>query len=127
MIQPRPLDAHLEVEEVVAYVAKTLSSSKREQVERHLADCAECTSEIAAVSGLHPPVLTRTPRWAIAAAAAAAVGAMALLGPGLLQRAQKDTPVRGGEGQPTVTILLPGSGAVLRQAPNLVWRPVAGA
>jgi len=127
--QRRSSDPHLEVEEVVGYSAGTLSSSERERVERHLADCDECTSEIAAVSRLRPPVRTRTRRLAITAiaAAAAAVAGIALLGPGVLRRPPAGPPVRGGESLPAVIVLLPASGAVLHQAPDFVWRPVAGA
>jgi hypothetical protein len=127
MVSEPSSDTHLEVEEIVGYTAGTLSSSARERVERHLADCTECTSEIVAVSRLHQPVRTRTRRLAIAAAAAAAViGGIAVLGPGVLHRAPAEAPIRG-ESQPAVVVILPANSALLHQAPDFVWRPVAGA
>jgi anti-sigma factor RsiW len=37
---------HLELSEVVGYVARTLPAGDRDRVERHLADCSQCANEI---------------------------------------------------------------------------------
>ena len=50
--QARSADAHLEVGEVVGYLAGTLTSAEREWVEFHLADCADCTSEVVSAIGI---------------------------------------------------------------------------
>lgn len=126
MSEPQPSDAHFEVEELVGYAGGTLSPASRERVERHLADCEECTSEVAAAVRLRPPARAPRRRLAVAAAAAAVVG-IALLGPGLVHRTPAGPRVRGTEAQPSVAVLSPANGAVLHQPPDLTWRPVAGA
>jgi hypothetical protein len=126
MNQPRSLEAHLETEEVVGYVAGTLSSSERDQVERHLADCVDCTAEIAAVARLRPRPRLPLRRLAPVAAAAAIVG-IAVLGRGALGHHSVGSLERGGEAQAEVTVLLPANGAVLHEVPDLTWRPVPGA
>lgn len=127
MSQPRSSNAHLEAEEVLGYVAGTLSSAERDHLERHLADCAECTSEIAAVGRLRPWDRPHVRRLATVAAAAAAVVGIAVLGPGLLRHTPAGGAVRGSEAQAAVTVLQPKDGAILHAAHDLVWRPVAGA
>jgi hypothetical protein len=120
-------DAHLETEEIVGYLAKTLAPAEREGVERHLADCAECTSEMVAVGRLRPRDHSSNRRLATIAAAAAALAGIALLGPGLVHYTPTDGRVRGSEAQATVTVLAPASGAIVHRVPDFAWRPVSGA
>jgi hypothetical protein len=129
--QARSADAHLEVGEVVGYLAGTLTSAEREWVEFHLADCADCTSEVVSAKRLYQanraPV-RRLAAVAAAAAVAASVAGIALLGPGLVHRGPAGTlPVRGAEPRPAVTVVLPADRAVLGAAPNFTWRAVPGA
>ena len=124
----RSADAHLEVGEVVGYLAGTLTSAEREWVEFHLADCADCTSEIVSARRLHQANRAPVRRLAAVAAAAAAVAGIALLGPELVHPGPPDTlSVRGAEPRPAVTVVLPADRAVLRAAPNFTWRAVPGA
>jgi hypothetical protein len=126
--QPRSADAHLEVREVVGYLAGTLTSAEREWVEFHLADCADCTSEVVSARRLHQANRAPVRRLAAVAAAAAAVAGIALLGPELAHRGPPSTPpVRGAEPRPAVTVVLPADRAVLGAAPNFTWRAVPGA
>ena len=126
--QPRSADAHLEVGEVVGYLAGTLTSAEREWVEFHLADCADCTSEIVSAKRLHQANRAPVRRLAAVAAAAAAVAGIALLGPELVHRGPAGTlPVRGAESRPAVTVVLPAERAVLGAVPNFTWRAVPGA
>jgi hypothetical protein len=126
--QPRSADAHLEVREVVGYLAGTLTSAEREWVEFHLADCADCTSEVVSARRLHQANRAPVRRLAAVAAAAAAVAGIALLGPELVHREPAGTPsVRGAESRPAVTVVLPANRAVLGAAPNFTWRAVPGA
>jgi hypothetical protein len=120
-------DAHLNAEEVVAYLARTLAPADREGVERHLADCAECISEIVAVGRLRPRDHSSIRRLATVAAAAAALAGIALLGPGIVHNTQTDNRERGSEAQFTVIVLAPASDAIVHRVPDFAWRPVAGA
>ena len=121
-------DAHLEVGEVVGYLAGTLTSAEREWVEFHLADCADCTSEIVSARRLHQANRAPVRRLAAVAAAAAAVAGIGLLGPELVHPGPAGTlSVRGAEPRPAVTVVLPADRAVLRAAPNVTWRTVPGA
>jgi hypothetical protein len=64
---------HLEVEQVVSYLENRLHPPERARVEAHLADCAECTTEIAEVRRLSRPAAQPNRRvWVYTAAAAAA-------------------------------------------------------
>jgi hypothetical protein len=126
--QLRSSAAHLEAGEVARYLAKTLSPADRETVEHHLADCAECTAELVAVSRLHRARRAPVRRVAAVAAAAAVVAGIVLLGPGIMPRHPSSAPqIRGAESQPAVRVVLPADGAVLRAAPDFTWRAVPGA
>ncbi len=126
--QPRSSAAHLEEGEVTRYLARTLAPADRESVEHHLADCAECTAELVAVSRLHQSGRVPVRRIAAVAAAAAAVAGIVLLGPGLVPRHPEGAPpIRGAESQPTVSVILPADGAVLTGAPDFTWHAVPGA
>jgi hypothetical protein len=124
----RSADAHLEVGKIVGYLAGTLTSAERELVESHLADCADCTSEIVSAGRLHQANRAPMRRLAAVAAAAAAVAGIALLGPELVHRGPAGTlSVRGADSQPAVTVVLPADHAVVGAALNFTWRAVPGA
>src|SRR5215203_5569266 len=126
--QPRSVDAHLEVGEVVAYLARTLTSAERGWIEFHLADCDDCTSEVVSARRLYQANRAPVRRLAAVAAAAAAVAGIALLGPELNHHRPTDTlPVRGAEPPPAVTVVLPTDRAVLRAAPDFTWHAVPNA
>ncbi len=126
--QPGSVDAHLEVGEAVGYVAGTLTSVQRDRVECHLADCADCTSEVVSARRLYQANRPPVRRIAAVAAAAATVAGIALLGPELVHRGPAGTLlVRGAEFRPGVTVVLPADGAVLAGAPDFTWRAVPGA
>lgn len=69
---------HLESSEVAAYLDCALPVEKRERVEAHLADCAECRREIIDVSRLRSSTRRRS-RWLVFAPAAAAAAIVILL------------------------------------------------
>lgn len=125
--QLRSSAAHLETEGVARYLAKTLSPADRETVEHHLADCAECTAELVAVSRLHRAGRAPARRIAAVAAAAAVVAGIVLLGPGIMRHPASTPQIRGAESQPVVSVVLPADGAVLPAAPDFTWRAVPGA
>jgi hypothetical protein len=123
MTEPHPAGDHLQADEVADYLAGTLSGRLRERITRHLADCEECTAELVAVNRLRRP--SRAPvRW-VAAAAAAAVGAVLLLGPGLMRRPSADEPlVRGTESSIVVRAVQPLEGAELHGRATFAWHGV---
>jgi anti-sigma factor RsiW len=121
---PSP-NGHLDPHEVASYLSGTAGPAARTRLEAHLADCEECTAELAEVRRLQraaPPPR----RWLVPAAAAAAVIAVVLVGPRLGQRQPEPPPVRGDGAPPAVVTLTPPDGATLT-APVFAWRPVAGA
>jgi anti-sigma factor RsiW len=128
MTQPSSSDAHLEVDQVVGYLAGTLSSAERARVQAHLADCAECTSELVEVNRLRRPVRARA-RWLVpAAAAAAAAIVLVVVGPRLARDgSESPSPIRGGEGGPAVSVVAPADGSELPGLPTFTWRGVPGA
>jgi hypothetical protein len=126
--QPRSSAAHLEAGEVARYLARMLSPAEREGVDHHLAECAECTAELVAVSRLHQTRRAPGRRIAAVTAAAAAVAGIILLGPGLISRRPADAPrIRGADTQPAVGVVLPADGTVLTAAPDFIWHDVPGA
>jgi anti-sigma factor RsiW len=127
MTEPHAPGEHLQVNEVTGYLAGTLPATMRDRMERHLADCEECTAEIVAVHRLRRPA--RSPaRWIGAAAAAAAVAGLVLLGPSLLRRPTPDEPLLRGTGPSlVVSVVRPADGAELNRATNFAWRRTAGA
>src|SRR3954463_3378919 len=97
MPEAAPPGGDLQVNAGAGYLAGTLPATMRDRMERHLADCEECTAEIVAVHRLRRPA--RSPaRWIGAAAAAAAVAGLVLLGPSLLRRPPPDEPLLRGTG-----------------------------
>jgi predicted anti-sigma-YlaC factor YlaD len=120
---PSP-DGHLDPHEVAAYLSGTSEPVARARVEAHLADCEQCTAELVAVRRLHRGA-PRGRSWLGAAAAAAAVIAVVLIGPRLGERPAVTPPVRG-DSTSTVVSLSPRNGATL-VTPVFAWRPVAGA
>lgn len=66
-----PMNAHLSVDDVAAYLDRQLSGPARARVEGHLAACAECRGEVVSVARLTRSLSNRR-RWAVAAPLAAA-------------------------------------------------------
>src|SRR6187549_3129695 len=109
-------EAHLDPHEVTGYVAGSLGPDERARLEAHLADCEECTAEVAAVSRLRPrpgsPV-----RWMSLVAAAAAVIAVVVVARPHPRRAADDGPVlRGDTADAFVNAVSPAEGAALPSA-----------
>jgi anti-sigma factor RsiW len=119
------LDPH----DVTAYIQGGLEPAARTRVEAHLSDCDECATEVAEVSRLWRPASPRV-RWlgpATAAAAAAAIIAVALIGPRARQEAREAVPPVRGDTAAAVEVLAPRDGAAPTATPVFVWRPVPGA
>jgi hypothetical protein len=121
---PQP---HLEVDQVVAYLENKLAAPERGRVQSHLADCAECASELVEVSRLRRPARP-TVRWIGSAAVAAAVVTVALVGPWHARQATGPTvpPVRGGAAVMADPVA-PIEGAVVSGSPEFTWRSMPGA
>jgi len=122
---PIPSPGHLDPHEVASYLSGTSEPVARARIEAHLADCEQCTAELVAVRQLHRGA-PRGRRWLGAAAAAAAVIAVVLIGPRLGSRPAETSPVRGEDSISAVVSLSPRDGAAL-VTPVFAWRPVAGA
>jgi anti-sigma factor RsiW len=124
---PDPSSAHLEVEQVVGYLENRLPAGERRLVQAHLAECPECASELVAVGRLRRQPRPRL-RWLGAVAAAAAVIAVALVGPRLAPRtaAPPASEVRGSD-VVGVRAVAPADGAEIRGAPEFTWHAVPGA
>jgi anti-sigma factor RsiW len=67
------MDSHLQLEELAGYVRGRLDSAGHARVERHLADCASCRSEVGDVVHLSRRTAARPWRPLVPAAAAAAI------------------------------------------------------
>ncbi len=113
---------HVRPEEIAAYLDRTASPEERRAIERHLVVCAECRRDLqlAAELGGEP----RRTTWVKIGIpiAAAAVLAIAVLGP---EGTERDSVLRGqrAEGTRTFGAVMPGDGAEVR-ADSLVftWR-----
>jgi hypothetical protein len=126
MTMPAP-EAHLDPHEVTGYIEGTLARAERARLESHLADCDECTAEIAAVSRLRPRRGSRG-RWVGLAIAAAAVIAVVVVGRTLDSTPADEGPVvRGDSAGAVVSTVAPAEGAALESPPVFVWHPVPDA
>jgi anti-sigma factor RsiW len=76
-VSEKPLQRHLELDEVAAYVDGSVPDDVRAGIEDHLASCAGCRAEVAEVSrivaAVAPPRWAGRSVWILAAAAVAAV------------------------------------------------------
>lgn len=117
-------DNHLESSEVAAYLDRMLPAEKRERVEAHLADCANCRREIIDVSRVRNA--GRRARWMVFAPAAAAAAIVVLI----LARSA-ETPAGGGpvlrdggdESRANVVLVQPSEDGPVRERPiTFVWR-----
>ena len=119
--------AHLDPHEVTAYLGGGLAPAEKGRLEAHLADCDECAEELVAVARLGSARPAR-PRWlGIAAAAAAAVIALALVGPRVVRDAPDTVPPVRGDTSATLALAAPADGAELDRPPLFAWHPVPGA
>lgn len=128
MTAPYPSSPHLEAEEVVGFLEGKLDGLTLRRVQAHLADCAECASELVEVSRLRRPPRSVT-RWVATAAATAAVFAATVVASRAMhhQPAATDSTAIRGVDAPTVTIISPSEGAEVSGEPDFVWRSVPGA
>ena len=114
------------VEQVVGYVAGTLDPMERERVEAHLADCAECTSEVVETSRLRRRDRA-SPRWLGVAAAAAAIIGVVIVGPRIIPRRAQAPTIRGTPSELTVSPVAPADDVTLQAFPEFTWHPLTGA
>src|SRR3954466_1622973 len=128
MTEPPEPDAHMDAHQIAGYIEGTLDPEARAGAERHLADCEECTSELAAVSRLRPRA-RRPARWLGLTAAAAAAIAIVVVGPRLGRQAPDTTPPERGDpaAAAATALVAPAEGVTLRESPVFVWRAVPGA
>ena len=80
MTLPRP-DAHLDVNEVAAFVDGEVEPGERRRIQAHLASCADCRAEVGEVGRVvrASPGMRRTRAWIPPLAAAAAVAHISLV------------------------------------------------
>src|SRR5688572_10700616 len=125
---------HLTSDRVAAFLDASLSGVDRERAVRHLAECAECRSEVTELRVvLDTSRATRKRTWLGGAAALAAALAFAIL-PGLVR--DDLTPpgeggsttigaVRASDAAPLIGIHAPSNGAIVpRSGVTLTWQPV---
>lgn len=93
MAPDSPAGAHPTTGEVAGFLDGRASDAERERLEAHLADCAECRTELVEVGRLLRS-LTRRGSWLILGAAAAAGIALLMVVPTWLQRAETLDRVR---------------------------------
>ncbi len=125
-----PEREHLAEDDVASYLDRSLGSDRRDQVEAHLADCAECRAELrSAASQIRSWRSRKWWTWGPPALAAAAVVALLVTNPfatrnsaGPTQRAP-EAPLDVGER--LVAVVTPEDGSrVERDVLTFVWRPV---
>ena len=114
---------HLTVEDIAAYVDRGYAAEWRARVEAHLAACAECRSEVVAVTRLARSFRDRR-RWTVAAPLAAAAVLLLVLAPWQRGRDEDATVLR----EPAVTTtvaptLIAPLGAVAT-LPRLTWTSI---
>jgi anti-sigma factor RsiW len=123
-----PVDArHLEIQQVVAYIERTLAAAERERVEEHLSHCEECSAEIAAIIRLRPRPARRVPWAPIGIAAAAALAGVLLVRPLLHHPPPSADVERQGQAGAVLPIVAPAAGVRVSGAVTLVWHAARGA
>jgi hypothetical protein len=118
---------HLDPNAVAAYVAGRLKADERSWIERHLADCPECVSEIVAIHRTERPRRRFAPVVAGGLVAAAAVVAIWVGSTGRVPQTPADD-IRG-PGGPSVLQLeavRPADGSTMDDA-GFIWRAMANA
>ncbi len=117
------LNEHLPEGTAAAYVDGRLARDERTRVHAHLAECADCRAEIAAVDHILRPARGNW-RMIMPVAAAAAVVLIAI-------NLRNDTPdapmLRGSETAEVVVVAQPAESAILTATPQFVWRRVTDA
>src|SRR5689334_8332773 len=126
MTSPAP-EAHLDPHEVTGYLEGTIAPAERVRLEAHLADCEECTAELAAVSRLRRPVARPVYRLVVAAIAAAVIAVVLVGRPHDRRMVNEGSVERGDTMTPAVTAIAPREGAVLASPPLFVWNTARGA
>jgi len=122
--------SHLTDEEVAGYIDRSLTAPERDEVDGHLASCAECRAEVRAAAQIVRDQGRRAMciRGSVLAAAAAAV-ALIVTNP-FAQDETRNPTLRGPDapldvGDRLVTVVSPAEGAsVQRTGLTFVWRPV---
>lgn len=117
---------HLEPQAVAAYVTGRLNDSERRRIERHLAQCPECASEVVAIHRMERP----RRRWAgLVVGGLAAAAALAIWVGGTGRAPQTPADHIRGPGAPSVLQLdavHPADGSILGDS-GFVWRAVKDA
>ena len=123
--------AHLDYDDLAAYLDNAMSAEDRERVEAHLSMCDECRAEATAASAAIssvPSLGTRRIRpWRLIGIAAAA-GLIIVAGTTLTRGSGNREAVRDASTvkvQPTVTVVTPDDGRQLGNDRKLTWRSVS--
>jgi hypothetical protein len=133
MISPEPLQSgpHLSAGKVTAYLAGSLDTAGRAEVEAHLAECEECRTEIIEVARLAREGKRFPWHVVIPLAAAAGVVGILLLDPSRSRTAADGHPVVRSPDTPDsvagVAVVTPGPGATLHTGFELTWHQVQDA
>lgn len=127
MTQPEANLQHLEPQQVVAYIERSLAVEDRRRVEAHLSACDLCTAEIAAIIRLRPRPARRVPWIPIGVAAAAAVAGLMLARPLLHRPGAADDVERQGQSAAHLEIVAPAAGARVSRPVVLTWHAARGA
>ena len=122
-------DPHLSAEDIASLIDGSLAPHERVGVERHLAHCDDCRTELAASAravASAVPVATRRIPWRLIAPLAAGIVLVVLLrSPG--EKGPSDEPRERTTPAPDagiVTVFPPASTALRAEALRFVWRPI---
>jgi len=121
---------HLAEEDIAAYLDRTLGPDRRDAVDSHLADCADCRAEIrSAARQLRSQKSRRWWTWGPPALAAAALAVLLVANPFATQDpttvTQRAPETPSDVGERIVMVVTPEDGVSLeRNALTFVWRPV---
>ena len=129
MIQGRQDDTHIDVDEIAAYLDRTLSDADRRRVEAHLTACDECRTEVVASRGAVSSAPSTKPSayrsWRVLASAAAA--AVVIIATATISRSRADraTERETNIAAPAVAIASPAEGASLGADRVVAWHSLA--
>lgn len=122
-------EPHLTSEDVAAYLDDALSESDSARIQRHLAACDACRSEISSVSQLLDRAPRARRRFAAFPALAAAAVVIVVLGRAAIDRNSTSEQLRGNatpavhEGVPGFRAVVPRDQLNVRDGAVFVWRP----
>ena len=128
---PMQPGAHLDHDDLAAYLDNAMSAEDRERVEAHLSICGECRAEATAASeaiSTAPSVSARRIRpWRLIGIAAAA-GLIVVAGTTLTRSSGNREAIRDASSvrvQPAVTVVTPDDGMQIGNDRRLTWRSVS--